>query len=100
MAKGHKTGGRVKGQNKAESAECFVRQVERTLAKGQWNDSFINLTCRHLTRDGKNAALSLTALLRMLEMKYGRPKQTTEHTGKDGGPIAVQVITNASFPQP
>jgi len=91
MAKGRKTGGRVKGQNKVESAEYFVRQVEQALGKGQWNDSFINLTCRHLTRNGKDAALSLTALLRMLEMKYGKPKQTTEHTGKDGGEISVKV---------
>lgn len=100
MAKGLKTGGRVKGQNKVESAECFVRQVERTLAKGQWNDSFVNLTCRHLTRDGKNAALSLTALLRMLEMKFGRPKQTTEISGKDGQPIPVEIITNVQLSEP
>jgi hypothetical protein len=84
---------RTKGSknDKTVSAEGFVKQVEDALAKGQWNDNFINLTCRHLTRNGRDASLSLTALLRMLEMKYGKPKQPTEISGKDGAAILVKV---------
>jgi hypothetical protein len=34
----------------------------------------------------------------LVEYKFGKPIQPV--TGKDGEPIQLQVVTNATFPQP
>ena len=121
---------RTKGAiNLTPEAKAFVMRVERMLKKADPDTGSLELlACRLLTHPAKDAMetkffahegqvtdkrelINWTARLKAAEIasniwrvlmnyKHGMPKQSNEHTGKDGGPIAVQVITNASFPQP
>lgn len=63
--------------------------VERTLVKSGPTDSLVNLVCRHVTSDKPSA---IPVLLRILDMKYGKPAQPVEHAGKDGEPLSIEVV--------
>jgi hypothetical protein len=39
-----------------------------------------------------NARASVAAAVSILDRAFGKPKQTNEHAGPDGGPIPVQMI--------
>jgi hypothetical protein len=78
-------------KNKATlAAEAFIRQVELALKRGESEETLVNLTCRALT-DKKNPMIGFAALKQVLEMKFGKPKQTSELTGEGGGAIVVKV---------
>jgi hypothetical protein len=79
--------GRPKGsKSKTDDQKAFVAYVERALAKGANKDNLVNLVCRHI-RDEKVP----TMLLRTLEMKFGKPIQSNEHTGKDGERLSIEI---------
>ena len=82
--------GRPKGaKNKTDEARAFVAAVERALAKSGATDTLVNLVCRHLTSE--KPACSVPALTRVLEMKFGKPVQPNEHTGKDGQDLKIII---------
>ena len=73
---------RNKGQ---KDPKTFVMEVERALARGNPDDSLVNLTCRQIK------AGNTPLLLRILEMRYGKPVQPNEHTGKDGQDLKIII---------
>ncbi len=44
-----------------------------------------------IVRQGMSEAARVTAATALLDRGYGKPRQSVEHAGKDGGPIQVQV---------
>lgn len=83
MAKGKKTGGRKKGTpNKLTlSIQEFIEEV---LTQDEAVDR-----ARQFVRQGDRTAA--TVFLRLLEYRFGSPKTTIEHTGKDGAPIEHEI---------
>lgn len=78
--------GRPKGSgNKRDPALIFVTAVERALAKGGVTDSLVNLTCREIKKG--NTAIHL----RLMDMKYGKPKETKQITGADGDALKIII---------
>jgi hypothetical protein len=102
MAIGRKTGGRVKGSNdKLPAAQAFVNRIEGMLGKandksGELYGNLERMACRFITSDDTKVAFGVWS--KLVEYKFGKPIQPV--TGKDGEPIQLQVVTNATFPQP
>lgn len=78
--------GRPKGSKNKADPKVFVAAVERALEKGGPNDSLVNMVCRQVK------AGNTPLILRILEMKFGKPVQPTEITGKDGERLSVEII--------
>ena len=76
-------------KNKTEDAKAFVGYVEEALRRGGKADNLVNLVCRHLV--SANVSASIPMIMRLLEMKFGKPAQQLEHTGKDGEQLAIMV---------
>lgn len=72
---------RSKGQ---KDPKAFVMEVERALTRSGPTDSLVNLTCRQIK------AGNTPLLLRILEMRFGRPQQH-EITGKDGEALKIII---------
>lgn len=82
MAKGQKTGGRVKGTpNKA------TREIREELARLFTPEYFETLPNR--LREGK---LAPAIEAKLLAYRYGEPRQTMELTGEGGGPVRVRFV--------
>lgn len=77
---------RTKGsKNKTDDVKAFIAAVERALAKGGVTDSLVNLTCREMKKG--NTPIHL----RLMDMKFGKPKETKEITGKDGAELKITI---------
>lgn len=77
--------GRPKGSLNKADPKVFVTAVERALEKGSPDDSLVNMVCRQMK------AGNTPLILRILEMRFGKPAQTLEHTGKDGEKLAIEI---------
>lgn len=69
-----------------------------TIAKRDWGtailpDAFEKILWRKFLKDKKNG---FAAFQLALAYKHGKPVQPI--SGKDGGPIPVQLVTNAQLP--
>ena len=47
------------------------------------------IICRHIT--GKDVKVSAFLTDKVVQWRYGKAKETVEHSGKDGGPIGIVV---------
>lgn len=91
--------GRPKGSKNrvsADTLEAFATRCIRTLGKTGDTQSLERLICRLLTGKDEKIAAGLAA--KLVEWKYGKAIQPV--SGKDGAPIAVQIITNTGFADP
>ena len=77
--------GRPKGSKNKADPITFVTAVERALEAGGPENSLINLTCRQIK------AGNTPIILRVLEMKYGKPIQPTQLTGADGDALKIII---------
>lgn len=83
-----KTGGRKKGvPNKAtaslkEAAQVYTEQALQTLA--------------NIMTAGESEAARVAAANSILDRGYGKPKQTVEASGPDGGPIQTEGTIDTS----
>lgn len=82
MAKKQKTGGRKRGTpNKlTQSVQEFIEAVLT-------QDDAVRHAKEFLEIRGKGTANAVHVFMRLLEYRFGSPKQPHEHTGPDGGPI-------------
>lgn len=95
MAKGHKTGGRKPGTPNKNALEkrtatqvFFTRILSDKEEEKLWDD--------FLTGPDPNV-VNWQAFKRAVEYKRGMPLQQV--SGPEGGPIPVQLITNAALPE-
>lgn len=92
--------GRPKGsENRAPQAQAFVKRIETMLNKKSGQKSPFALereACRFIESDDTKVAFGVWS--KLVEYKFGKPVQPNEHSGKDGEPIAVQIITNVQIP--
>lgn len=97
MALGRKTGGRTKDGNKKDDLQAFARRVEAAVIKANLKDSetIERLICRILIKSEKNPAVAAMMAQKWVEWRYGKAIQPI--SGKDGGPIALQLITNVEL---
>lgn len=81
---------RPKGsKSKTDDQRNFVAQVEKALVKSGTYTNLANLVCRKL--HSATPAESMPILMRLLEMRFGKPAQTTEITGKDGNDLKIII---------
>ena len=82
MARGFKTGGRTKGTpNKlTQSVQEFIEAVLTQPEAEQYAKEFLELR-------GKNTGDAVRIFMRLLEYRFGTPKQNVQLTGPDGGPV-------------
>lgn len=78
-----------KTKNNADDQRVFVTQVERMLVKSGEYTNLANLVCRKLHSLKPNESMPI--LMRLLEMRFGKPAQTTEITGKDGNDLKIII---------
>lgn len=45
-----------------------------------------------VAKNGESESARVTAATALLDRGYGKPRQSVEHTGKDGGPIQVWMF--------
>jgi hypothetical protein len=77
--------------NNPESLEQYAILVEETFSKSLGPFALVRLFCRQLA--SKDPRVSQAALFRWAEMRFGKPKETHEHTGPGGGPLQHVVHT-------
>jgi len=92
MAKGRKTGGRKKGSLNASTGE--VRAIARKMVDDPAYRASLN------ARMLKGNAGPVEVLV--WHYAYGRPTETHEHSGPDGGPILYKTVDEfyAGLPTP
>lgn len=74
---------------RAQNLEDFAKQVEREIIKGKDVGSMQRLICRLLT--GPDLKVAAALAMKWVEWRHGKAKETHEHTGKDGAPIAHTI---------
>jgi hypothetical protein len=84
MAKGAKTGGRVKGTPNKNTADI------RALAQNYAPEAIAMLATILTTSENDSARIS--AAKELLDRGYGKSTQAVEMTGKDGNPLEVTQI--------
>jgi hypothetical protein len=77
-----------KNTNKTTNKTSTAPQV-RNLVSRHGPDAIAELARLSTTATPDSARLSAIGML--LDRAYGKPKQTLEHTGEDGGPIQVTI---------
>lgn len=94
MAKGRKTGGRKPGtpnrnatEKRSAREDFFSRIVSDKEEMRLWN---------HFMTAAEPNIVNWHAFKRAVEYKRGMPVQ--QHAGPEGGPIAVEFVTNVRFP--
>lgn len=97
MAKGRKTGGRKAGSVnlRASKGPGFVEQVRDRL-KSEKKLTFEQLSVSLLTCGIPGVVQKELQNLR--EYEYGKPMSSVEHSGKEGGPIPVTIISYVGRP--
>lgn len=89
MAKGMKTGGRVKGTPNKATADI------KAIAQEFGEEAIKHLV--EIARDGDAPhAARVAAVKEILDRGYGKARQPLEHTGAEGGPIETQSTLNVS----
>lgn len=76
-------------KSKTDDQRAFVAQVERALVKSGEYSNLANLVCRKL--HSLKPSESMPILMRLLEMRYGKPKETKEITGADGNDLKIII---------
>jgi hypothetical protein len=77
--------GRPKGSKSKDDPKAFVAAIERALAASGPTENLVNLTCRQIK------AGNTPVMLRILDMKFGKPAQTTQLTGADGDALKIII---------
>lgn len=80
----------MRERNSAESLELFAIRIEEKLRAAGSSSTIENLVCRALTNK-KSPAVAAKMAAKWVEWRYGKAKETHEHTGEGGGPITVNV---------
>lgn len=83
MAKGKKTGGRVAGTPNKATADV------KALA-GEYTEDAIAELARLATKAESETA-RVSAIKELLDRGHGKPAQSVEVAGKDGGPVRMVV---------
>lgn len=96
MAKGHKTGGRKAGTPNQSTLE--KRSATQVFFSSIISDKEEEKLWEHFLYEADPNVVNWQAFKRAVEYKRGMPVQ--QHAGPDGGPIPVQLITNAALPEP
>jgi hypothetical protein len=92
MAKGVKTGGRIKGTPNKITADI------RALAQNHAPDAIAMLATILTTSENDSARIA--AAKELLDRGYGKSKQAVEMTGEDGGPMQFsQIVRRIVDPQ-
>lgn len=76
-------------KTRSDDARTFIAAVERALIKSGTYDSLANLVCRKLHSAQPSECMPL--IIRLLDMKFGKPIQPTELTGKDGEALKILI---------
>jgi len=84
MAKGKKTGGRKPGSTNKTPKPIKELAAEHT---PEALDEILRLM-----REAQNETTRLAAARDIIDRAYGKPTQSVEQTGKDGGPIQLVEI--------
>jgi hypothetical protein len=85
-----------KTNRKKKNLEDFARGIEAKLERGAGPDAIANYICRLLTsKDEKIAALMLC---KWVEWRYGKARESLEHTGLDGRPVEIKIISHVPRP--
>lgn len=79
----------IGSKTKTDDQRNFVAQVEKALVKSGTYTNLANLVCRKL--HSATPAESMPILMRLLEMRFGRPAQTTQLTGADGAELKIII---------
>jgi hypothetical protein len=77
--------GRPKGSKSKDDPKAFVSAIERALAAAGPTETLVNLTCRQIK------AGNTPVILRILDMKFGKPAQTTQLTGPEGNDLKIII---------
>jgi hypothetical protein len=85
---------------KADSLESFAKRIERAIQKANVKDqeSIERIVCQQLTSPGTPPQVKAMLACKWAEWRYGKVIQPI--SGKDGGPIAIQLQTNTDFADP
>ena len=89
------TGGKRGGTRRASAAKTSSKRdnqpasQSRELVSRHGPDAIAELARLSQTATPDSARLSAIGML--LDRAYGKPRQTLEHTGEDGGPIQVTI---------
>jgi hypothetical protein len=82
--------GRPKGSKDVATREQGATLAE--LARAHTDTALQALV--KVAKSGESEAARVTAATAILDRGYGRPTQSHEHTGKDGGPIEYQNLSD------
>lgn len=84
MAKGIKTGGRVKGVPNRATADI------KALAMSYTEEAFEALI--GVARNSESDAARVAAIKEILDRGYGKSRQAVEHSGADGEKLVIQIV--------
>jgi hypothetical protein len=77
-------------QGKTDTLEQFAKRIETRVKKSRGSDDGMEqLICRILT--GADKALATKLAEKWVEWRFGKPKQSVELTGEDGGPVTHTI---------
>jgi hypothetical protein len=79
----------IGSKTKTDDQKAFVAAVEKALIKSGTYTNLANLVCRKL--HSATPAESMPILMRLLEMRFGKPAQTTQLTGADGDALKIII---------
>jgi len=99
MAKGGKRpgSGRPKGSQSRATAEARAKISER--AK-EYTDEALQALADILKSQNAPAAAKVSAATALLDRGYGKPVQSTELSGPDGGPVQTDGTISVQFVKP
>jgi hypothetical protein len=80
--------GRRSNAEKALDAQFLCKAFSQSVQEIKWN--------QFLNSDDEN--VQLKAAIYLTDRLYGKPKQQTEVTGKDGGPIDAEIVVTLVRP--
>jgi hypothetical protein len=89
--KGMKTGGRKKGSVNKSTRDVQVL-VDKVFKKVEPVQKIVDLLNKPM-----DVNVEARVLLRLLEYRYGQPTASVEHSGPDGGPVAL-LLDSSSLP--
>lgn len=83
-------------RNSADSLENFAKGIEEMFRKGKDQGPFalMRQVCRLMASGDEKVSAAMTS--KWVEWRFGKPVQPI--AGKDGAPIQVELVTNATFP--
>jgi hypothetical protein len=76
--------------------EDFARSIEPKLERAAGRDAIANYICRLLT--SKDERIAALMWCKWVEWRYGKAKEYLEHSGQDGRPVQIQIISHIPRP--